>query len=185
MDVQEKASALILLVGIQASGKSTFARRLKEILEESFPGRVSLISSDETRMELTGTYEMVDEKRIWWTIKERVKEELEKERIVILDSTNTYRMNRQSFTYIARQIGAAVMMIVLVVSLQTALRRNKERNHRQVPEEVIKRYFDEFEPPDFEEHADILVYIDAEKPIDEMLSELLNLFALQGKISRR
>ncbi|MHA1314339.1 MAG: AAA family ATPase, partial [Candidatus Helarchaeota archaeon] len=127
----------------------------------------------ETRKELTGTYEMVDEENTWQTIEDRVAEELQKEKIVILDSTNYLRSYRKRFISLAKYKKGAVWIIFLQVRLEIALKRNQERNHRQVPEEIITEYFEKIQLPTWREHLDDIIYIDANESLEKMYEQLI------------
>jgi predicted kinase len=131
---------LVVLVGLQASGKSTFRR-------ERFDATHAVVSKDL----------MPNNRRRAARQAELVEEHLAAGRSVMVDNTNPASEDRAPLVALARRHGARVVGYVFETSLSDALRRNALREGRQrVPDvglyDVVKR----LRPPTYEEGFDAL-----------------------------
>ncbi len=128
--------ALVLLVGVAGSGKSTFAARHfapDEVLaSDAFRARVSGDEADqsatETAFRLLGA---------------ALADRLSRGLLTVVDATSTQTWARRLLLAAARRAGRPVIAIVLDLPLETCLARNAARPGRRVPERVVRRQFRE------------------------------------------
>lgn len=131
---------LLVLKGLPASGKSTYAKRLVE--EQGFVRT----NKDTIRKEMFGgEYKRKDEKKV---VKERdrlVKEALEQGKDVVVDDTNLNPIHIKELLAIAREYDAhfEVDDSFLDVPLQECIERDKHRED-MVGEQVIRKMFHDF-----------------------------------------
>lgn len=144
---------VFISVGIPGSGKTTFMSEMASHLN------IRRISPDEIREELTG--DITDQSRnseVWEIAHDRVREELEAERSVILDATHYQsELRRESATKFKAWGAKALIAVIFDIPLQVAKDRNDNRE-RNVPEFVIDRMYDALKqtPPSFDEGIDVL-----------------------------
>lgn len=140
-------SKLLILRGIPASGKSTFARQW---VEESPDTRVR-INRDDIRFQLFGKYWRVDEGAVTIAQDSMLRSFLKK-RDVVLDNTNLARSYVVKVLKIAAEAGAEVEFKDFPIHVEDAVERDSQRE-RQVGAEVIRqfaqRYYGKFQslPP--------------------------------------
>ncbi|MHA1733710.1 MAG: AAA family ATPase [Promethearchaeota archaeon] len=142
---------LIALVGPPASGKSTVAAILRDLVSR-VPGisgtGVQVLDRDLTREGLTG-YQFCPEAEA--EVRDRfygeVREALSGGGVVIVDDMNYYRSMRHDLVEIAAEFDAPVYFVVLGTPLETCLAWNAARGCR-VPEEVVEEVYRKMDPPD-------------------------------------
>lgn len=137
-------SNLLILRGIPASGKSTFAR---EWVAESPETRVR-INRDDIRFQLFGKYWGVDEGAVTMMQDAMLRSALRK-RDVVLDNTNLKARDVKSVLKIATETGAEVEFKDFLISLDEALLRDGAREARQqraVGDEVILSFYNRYTP---------------------------------------
>ncbi len=125
---------LYVLIGIPCSGKTTYARKYFKELD------VEIISTDEIRKNLTGTYRFSTETNnlVFSIAKDRIKEELSSGLNVVFDATNTNKKYRKDIIKIGQKMNSDIIALVFNTPLNTCLARNSLRgNERRVPEEII------------------------------------------------
>ena len=132
--------ALIFLIGLPGSGKSSFAARLVEECPERY-----LISTDMIRSHLFGSEDIQGP---WLKVFSEVGQQfrqavqlIQQEQAIaaIYDATNVVRKQRREALALARESGFThITGIWLNVPLWLCLKRNQTRD-RQVPPEVIQR----------------------------------------------
>lgn len=142
---------IILLVGIVASGKTTY-------INQHFFGKEDfvIISPDEIRQELTGN--MSDQSKnaeVFQVAGERAEFALKSGKNVVIDATNYNIQNRKKWIQIGKFYGAEIEAVILPVSLEVAKERNSKRN-RVVPEWVIEKQYTGFQYPNKNEGIDTL-----------------------------
>ena len=93
--------------------------------------------------------------------------------MVILDATNIKRDWRKPFVKIASDMKAPIYIIFLVISVKSAFERNNMRETRKVPPEVIERFYHDVQLPLFREGYEQVIFLDAKKPLNDVLSDLL------------
>lgn len=175
---------LILLRGIPASGKSTFANTWIKVK----PGRAK-VSRDDIRFSLYGTYfgEPIDENAVTAVEDAQIKALLKAGHSVVVDDTNIEPKFVKRLAAIGHDAGVSVQVFQFDVDSTTAKQRNAARE-RKVPDNVIDKMYDrlkqnmlvDVEPfhmepyvPDVNKPAAIIVDIDgtiAERQGDNMRS---------------
>lgn len=144
--------AFIMTVGISGSGKSTYAKPVKDR-----PNTVYL-SSDEIRKELWGDEnDQREPARVFALMEERTIAALEAKKDVIYDATNLSAKRRASFL---KRIKPNFPMIifcctVVVAPVETCIQRAADRQ-RVVPAEVVLRQLAQFQMPTYDEGWDII-----------------------------
>ena len=137
-----------LLVGLPASGKSTFAQQLNQQMPNSV-----IISTDTIRQRLYG-----DEKiqgswsQIEQIVIEQVRLAITYEQTAIYDATNVRFDWRSSFLDKVSDLNAEWIAWWIDTPVNVCKYRNKHRA-RQVPTEIINTYYDDLQqyPPRTEE----------------------------------
>ncbi|MEL6788016.1 MAG: ATP-binding protein, partial [Cyanobacteria bacterium J06607_15] len=137
-----------LLIGLPASGKSTFAQQLSQQIPNSV-----VVSTDTMRARLYGD-EMVqgDWNRIENLVIEHVRLAISYEQIVIYDATNVQLAWRNSFLDKVSDLNSEWIAWWLKTPVNVCKNLNKYRS-RQVPNQVINDYYQYLEesPPTVEE----------------------------------
>ena len=148
---------LTLLVGVPNSGKSTLARIM---LEKDHSNR-KVINSDKIRLNIldyenTGKmFDRAKESEVWRVIKEEIRRCVYSDITeCIFDATNINTRNRYEFIKMARNANRRIRIIVLLITLEGALRRNSKRKIK-VSEDVITGFFRIYETPIKEEYDKI------------------------------
>ncbi|QMS88515.1 AAA family ATPase [Nostoc edaphicum CCNP1411] len=148
-------SALILLIGLPGSGKSTLT---KQLLAEC--PQMSLISTDVIRGQLFGSQAVQGPwLLIWREIERQFQQAISTENTAIFDATNAQRRHRREVIALARNLGFSQITGIWVdTPVWLCLARNKRRS-RQVPEEIILRMHRQLRdaPPSLEEGLDNLI----------------------------
>ena len=143
MEEKKKNQKLIILKGVPASGKSTFAR-------EYVKGRkdIIIVNRDSIRV-MCGDY-WLPEREDYITSAENfmVEKGLEKGYTVMVDATNLNPKTMRKWRAVAEIHGVELETKEFKISVEEALKRDNERE-RKVGEKVIleffeKYYFDEF-----------------------------------------
>ncbi len=124
--------ALVVLIGVSGSGKSTFARRHflpTEVISSDFCR--GLVSDDENSQEATG-----DAFEVLHFI---AAKRLARMRLTVIDATNVQLEARKPLIKLARQYHALPIAIVLDLPEQLAVTRNTQRPDRTFGAHVIRR----------------------------------------------
>jgi predicted kinase len=144
---------IILMVGIQGSGKSTWARKYVEEHENSI-----WISRDVIRKEIIGDGEYFSkEKEVWKAFCNIIEEAIEnKKDHIVIDATHISIASRRKVLYevvnIINVSNYNLKVMVMDTPLMTCLHRNEEREgFEYVPKSVIKRFSTQLEIPTEEE----------------------------------
>lgn len=137
------------MVGIQGSGKSTWARKYVEEHENSI-----WISRDVIRKEIIGDGEYFSkEKEVWEAFCNIIEEAIEnKKNHIVIDATHINVVSRRKVLYeVVSAIGVSdynLKVIVMDTPLMTCLHRNEEREgFDHVPPKVIKDFSQRFDIP--------------------------------------
>jgi tRNA uridine 5-carbamoylmethylation protein Kti12 len=136
------------LTGLPASGKSTFAKILKLVIENSFDdSKVIIIDPDIIREKLThNKFEPEKEHLVRTTNLKLIKKELKKGNIVISDDLNYYSSMRHDLKDIAESLNAFFFILHISTPFETCLKWNENRG-QTIPNEIIKKIqgkFDDF-----------------------------------------
>lgn len=164
-------TTLFVTIGIAGSGKSTWAAKMMSSFIQ-----YELICPDDIRQELTG--DSSNQQRNFEVFKiahQRLRDALAKNRMAIWSATCYNRKNRKEVIAIGKEFDANIIGVIFNVSLETAKARNKMRS-RVVPDDIIERQFNNFQPPTLEEGFGSLFYME-DKTLLTMKST--NNFALQ------
>ena len=135
------------MVGVPASGKSTFAQ---QISEEN--NHIHIFSSDRLR----GFFGKDEEdqsvtKQVFDYIEDSVESYFcETNFSPLIDATNINKKLRSRFIDIAKKYNKEVIVYYFPISLARALKRNQQRE-RKVPEFVIKKMIDSLDEPCYSE----------------------------------
>lgn len=128
------SDALILLVGIAASGKSTFARRHfipTQIL--SSDALRAIITDDPSRQEATDdAFDLLH--RI-------LRLRLRRARLTVVDATNVEAWARAELVAVARRHRRPAVAIVIDLPLPVALERNATRASPRPPPAALRRQY--------------------------------------------
>lgn len=137
------SQVLLLLRGIPASGKSTFA---KKWVSENPNDRVR-VNRDDLRYSLYGQYELDFslEKTINLAEEALINSLLARGKSVVIDNQNLKAKFVTPYLAIAARYNVAVIHKDFPVELEEALHRNSLRD-RKVPEDVIRKNFMKFTP---------------------------------------
>jgi protein phosphatase len=136
------------LIGVQGSGKSTWAR--------ANAGRLGavILASDDVRNELEaqGTDATGKDDLVFWIVEQRLGQLLDEGKNVIVDATHARVRWREKEVAIARQRGANVVAVWFDVPLDVCLARNRQKpgglwGDRVVPKETLLGVARGFEKP--------------------------------------
>ena len=138
---------LIMLIGLPACGKSTFAQ---EMVSEEYHWH----SSDNLRAELgLRDASPADNNRLFTELHRRIRNDLRNGISCIYDATNLTRKNRMSFLNEIQTIACRKTCCLFLVHVDECKRRNALRGH-SVPEFVYDKMLARFEPPFYKEGWD-------------------------------
>ena len=147
---------LIVMVGLQGSGKSTIAEELKDGLENC-----EIVSSDQIRKEYN---HQITNDKVFKIYYERARKFLEEGKSVILDATNiTMKSRRQVFEQLKGIDCTKCCYIVntpVNICADRLIERNKTNEQEEVPLEVLYKYLKSFEMPFMEEGWDEIIIHD-------------------------
>lgn len=131
-------STITLLIGLPASGKSTYAR---ENLHDP------IISSDALRQELCGDEsDQSHNREVFQVLHARVQMALVHGENVVVDATNLTMKSRRPLLDMARRYHAAANAIIMAIPYHEVLERNEMRQ-RHVPAEAIAACRARFQMP--------------------------------------
>ena len=139
-----------LLIGVQGSGKSTWAQANAAKLN------AEVLSSDAIRNELESQGRRADAANgdvVFAIFNERLKRLLLDGKNVIADATHARKVWREPAVKTARRLGAKIIGVWFDVPLAVCLQRNAARpgggwGDRVVPEEFLIEVAKGFEPPE-------------------------------------
>lgn len=141
-------SKLIMLCGLPASGKSTYAKELAK--QES----ANIHSSDNMRRILFGDENVNDKNdELFNVLHKQIKLDLLDNKNVVYDATNINYKRRKVFLEELKNINCEKICVLIATPYEKCLEQNKLRE-RQVPEDVIKRMYLNFYIPQYYEGWD-------------------------------
>ena len=136
---------LLVLCGIPASGKTTFAENIQKLVENEMPVRI--VSTDYWRdAEYYAEFKPSNEQRVRKAALEKTRELLTEGFSVIHDDTNYYTSMRHDLFEISKAKDCVFGIIQITTPINASLMWNKQRN-QMIPEEVIIRIHEKFEDP--------------------------------------
>ena len=140
-----KKNFLIILVGLPASGKTTFANIIKKKLNIHSQAEVKIIDPDLIRYKLgSKMFDFQMEPRVREKALEKVRGYLKKGMIVISDDLNYYSSMRHDLKSIADDLKTKFYTIHISASLELCLERNKNRS-KPIPDDVIQGIYKKFD----------------------------------------
>lgn len=139
-----KKPTLTLLIGLPGSGKTTNAAEKSAVVH----------SSDALRQELYGDVNCQDNNADLFSILHgRIKQDLLDGKDVIYDACSINKKRRTAFLAELKHIPCYKKCVVFATTYETCLKNNANRE-RKVPEDVIKRMYMHWCPPDYSEGFD-------------------------------
>ena len=136
---------LIILVGLPASGKTTFADILKKKLNLYFQAEIKIIDPDLLRDTLSPKiFDFQNEPRVREETLEKVRKYLKKGIIVINDDLNYYSSMRHDLKSIADDLRIKFYIIHISTPLELCLKRNEKRG-KPIPNNVIQKIHNKFD----------------------------------------
>ena len=147
-------SKLIVMCGLQCSGKSTKAKELKEKI-----GNCEIVSSDSIRKEFNNN---VSNDKVFNIYYDRARQYLKTGKNVILDATNiTMKSRRQIFEKLKNfdcEKECYIMNTPINICVERLIERNKHADeHQEVPVEILFKYQKSFEMPFYREGWDSIL----------------------------
>jgi predicted kinase len=132
MELQVPEFALVLLIGISGSGKSTFARRhfapTEVLSSDAF--RAMIVDDENDQSVSVEAFEAL------YVI---ARQRLAHRRLTVVDATNVQPKARQSLLRIAKEHDVLAVAIVFDVPESVAQARNAVRTDRDLPDHVVPR----------------------------------------------
>ena len=134
---------LIVLSGVPGSGKSYISLLIKDRVKA---GHVYVVSSDALRKQICGTQQCLDHDDLMWAMYYEMAKAyaLDKDGIVILDSTNSRRMYRIDKVKPIKHLFDEVDLVTFELDKLTVMRQNMERDF-PIPSDALERLIDEYE----------------------------------------
>ena len=133
---------LIILIGLQASGKSTFYRALFADTHEHISKDLLSRSKNQNKNQKQA---------------ERIEKAFQEQRSVVVDNTNVTVQDRQLLIDIGRRYDATIIGYYFEPDVSGSRTRNRQREGKaQVPEKAIFITAHKLEPPSYAEGFDIL-----------------------------
>lgn len=155
-DPAQRTLTLFVLIGVQGSGKSTWARAHADRLN------AVVVASDEIRNELeaAGMDAMGLGDHVFAILEGRVDRLLAQGRSVLADATHARRAWRANVLAIARRRHARRIAIWLDLPLEVVRERNRSKpggdwGNRVIPEDLLINYWSQFEPPGADEFDEV------------------------------
>ena len=135
----------IMLCGLPASGKSTYAKQL------SLSENAVIHASDTLRKELFGDENNNDQNdKLFIELHKRIKQDLLNGKNVIYDATNINYKRRKVFLDELKKIECFKKCIIIATPYEDCIFQNKNRE-RKVPDYVIKKMYKNFYIPQYYE----------------------------------
>lgn len=141
--------ALIVLMGLPSSGKSTIAKLLSTALKDEFDIVNFVIGTDEIRKLVPSQMEQFDpnlEPLIKDITLNTIKFCLKNNYLVINDDMNYYTSMRHELKQIAEENQTHFILIHIQIPLEVALEWNENRG-LPIPQEVIQTVYERFDEP--------------------------------------
>ena len=146
---------ILILIAPPGAGKTTWAKRYIS----SHPN-TKYLSSDDIRIELFGSDRIQKEPwKVFRLMEERAKDHLISGHDVIYDATNINRKNRHSIINTVYDLDdIEIIAIDLNVPMDKCIEQDRNRD-RTVGEDVIRRYYQNYQPPSYAEGFDEIIEV--------------------------
>lgn len=132
---------LVMIVGLTASGKSTYANNLAEDI------KATVFSSDALREEMFGDINYQgDNQKLFQELHKRVKEHLKSGNNAVYDATNLNSKRRRAFLNELTKIPCEKKCVIMATPFEQCLENNRNRD-RQVPEDAMWRMYKSWQTP--------------------------------------
>lgn len=135
---------LIILCGLPASGKSTFAQEIKELIETNSKGIVKIVDPDLIRAKLSPIFDFKMEKEVRHRHLTNVENFLKHGVITISDDLNYYTSMRHELKDIAETLQKKYFIIHISTPIDTCLKWNELRGN-PIPNNVIHKINSKFD----------------------------------------
>ena len=137
---------LICLVGLPASGKTTFAKKFKEFFEQKLDiFKLKIIDPDKIRNKLApDEFNYKQEQLVRKYNLDQIEKCLEEGYIVISDDLNYYSSMRHDLKHIAEGLNLSFFIIHISTPLEICLKWNEKRG-KVIPDSVIKKIAHKFD----------------------------------------
>lgn len=140
---------LIMLIGLPASGKTSFTKTLQCSYKND---DIEIISSDAIRKELFGSEEEQKyNNKVFEEVYKRARFSIQHKKITVIDATNLNRKRRINF--IKTMPKCEVEAIVFAIPFEECCKRNAARE-RVVPQSAMEKMYRSFQPPHYAEGFD-------------------------------
>lgn len=138
---------IICLTGLPASGKTTFANKLKRILEKRLNEFVvKIIDPDKIRqLVMANKFDHKKESLVRENNLNAIRREIQEGHIVISDDLNYYTSMRHDIKEIADDFNIKFFIIHVDTPLEICIKWNKTRG-KLIPNKIIKRIQKKFDP---------------------------------------
>lgn len=148
-NINQSIPQMIMLCGLPASGKSTYARTFQKM-------GYNIHSSDEIRKELLGDINAQDNNSyVFKVLHKRIKKDLSNNISCVYDATNLNMKKRKAFLNELKKIHCIKKCILFAIPLEVCKERNNNRE-RKVPDEVFDKMIKSFWIPMKYEGWDII-----------------------------
>ena len=134
----DDSNFIIILVGLPASGKSTFAHNLEKVIKKKFiEFDFIIIDPDIIRGDIMkGNFDPSMEHLVREKNLNLIKKALKEKNIVISDDLNYYASMRHDIKEIAEKFGVLYFTIHITTPLEKCIEWNKERG-KPIPDSII------------------------------------------------
>lgn len=148
---------LIMMCGLPTSGKSTYVKNLPSYYSSIILSTDDYIEEEAKRQNLT--YNQIFEQTIDDATKElelQLQYAIEYQKSVIYDQTNlTVKTRKKKLSRFPDSYKKTA--VYSVIALEEALKRNRNREGKFIPESVLKRMYQQFTVPTLEEGFDYVI----------------------------
>lgn len=177
--METNKASFLMLVGLPASGKSTFSEELIEGRDD-----IVLISSDKIREEMLGDVNNQEKNTdVFQEMATRTKEALRNGFHVIYDATNLSRKRRRGLL-LQLPKGTYKSVVYLSTNFKVITEQNMNRD-RQVPNEVIDNMYKNLQIPIYSEGWDkIVIHHDDETLNNEVPKQFSDAVRAEALVNR-
>lgn len=145
---------LIMTVGVQGSGKSTWAKKFALDNPD-----VLYLSTDKIWLTIGPMSDRSIARKVYPILTQQAEAALRNRQSVLLDATFIRKAWRKDYVKLGRRLGAKLVAHVFKADRDTLIERVQHRAANgglNVPVEIIDKYIAQFEPPDKTEFDEII-----------------------------